>query len=67
MLAAYRTQRLGQALARGPVRGVGVYARLGSLRVLTLPLDSADLVDVDTPEALGAARRRASRRDWVGA
>ncbi|MBK8437611.1 MAG: NTP transferase domain-containing protein [Austwickia sp.] len=63
LLAAYRTQRLRQALARGPVTGAGVYATLGSLRVVALPLEPADLVDVDTPAALEAARRRAGRRD----
>ncbi len=62
LLAAYRTQRLRDALARGPVTGAGVYATLGSLRVASLPAEAADLLDVDTPEALSAARHRAEQQ-----
>jgi CTP:molybdopterin cytidylyltransferase MocA len=56
LLAAYRTAALRHALpdppADAPARSLLAVAHT------TLPVDEADSLDVDTPEALAAARHR---------
>ena len=56
LLAAYRTEALRRVLPNPPANAPA--RSLLTIAQTTLPVDEADSLDVDTPEALAAARHR---------